>query len=504
MATDGRIEFRFGFGREPARRGRPEPDAPFRILVCADLSGSAATPRPPLADRRPLRVDVDNIDRVLARVAPRLALELPDGEATIALERIEDFHPDRLVRRIPAFASLRRLRDDLDDPARFEDAATAMGAGLQRETRGSAPASRPAAAQMQSDLERLLGARSRVAPAPPAAATQAGLDRWIRELVAPHVVADHGERKQMLVASVDAALAGLMRKVLRDDSLRRLECAWLGVDRLVRELGGEENLEIHLLDVTPEELLRDAQANADDLSRSASWRQIAGTQARGASGAGWSVVVVDRAFDASADDVALLAALAAAASHANAPLLAEAAPSLLGCARADTLGEPASWAPLDDGSARRWRALRGLDAAAWVALALPRVLMRQPYGGKSDPIETFAFEEIVDPADGESFVWGNPAFALARLAGAAFRDEGWTMDLEARLDVADLPAFSYRHDGETRLRVCAQALVSEAAGERLLRHGLMPLLGRRDLNALRVLRWQSIAEPAQRLRGPWL
>jgi type VI secretion system protein ImpC len=46
--------------------------------------------------------------------------------------------------------------------------------------------------------------------------------------------------------------------------------------------------------------------------------------------------------------------------------------------------------------------------------------------------------------------------------------------------------------------------MSESAGEAVLRLGLMPLLSYRSRNMVRVLRFQSIADPAQPLLGVWL
>ncbi len=37
----------------------------------------------------------------------------------------------------------------------------------------------------------------------------------------------------------------------------------------------------------------------------------------------------------------------------------------------------------------------------------------------------------------------------------------------------------------------------------ILERGLMPLLSRRDRPSARLMRWQSIAEPAAALAGPW-
>ena len=71
------------------------------------------------------------------------------------------------------------------------------------------------------------------------------------------------------------------------------------------------------------------------------------------------------------------------------------------------------------------------------------------------------------------------------------------------LDVADLPAHTFDQDGEKRMQACAETYLSERAGQALIERGVMPLLSYANRNAVRVMRFQSIAEPARELSGPW-
>jgi type VI secretion system protein ImpC len=71
------------------------------------------------------------------------------------------------------------------------------------------------------------------------------------------------------------------------------------------------------------------------------------------------------------------------------------------------------------------------------------------------------------------------------------------------LDLEDLPAHTYDDEGEKRLQPCAEVALSERAAQAVLEAGPMPLLGSRNRNAIRVMRFQSIARPAQALSGAW-
>jgi type VI secretion system protein ImpC len=77
------------------------------------------------------------------------------------------------------------------------------------------------------------------------------------------------------------------------------------------------------------------------------------------------------------------------------------------------------------------------------------------------------------------------------------------MDPGDELEVEDLPAHTYDDGGGKRLQPCAEAALADRAAEAILGAGLMPLLSHKGRNSARVMRFQSIAFPAQALSGPW-
>ena len=85
----GRMEFQFTLPKSASTPIRSDPDAPLRILVMADFSGGyreTSTSLVDLADRSLWRVDVDNLDAIMARLAPKIRLPLnaaTGGAATV-------------------------------------------------------------------------------------------------------------------------------------------------------------------------------------------------------------------------------------------------------------------------------------------------------------------------------------------------------------------------------------------------------------------------------------
>lgn len=491
----GRLEIELGSASGSPSPSRRAGTGPMRILLCGDFSlrGDTRGPDPTqLATRPLLRVDVDNLDRAIARLGP--AVELPsDGDPVrISFGALDDFHPDRLFDGLDCFAASRALRRRLLDPASFAQArAELLGPGAESDDR---------------TLRRLLGrpetADRGASPSPATAGTpEAAVDALVRRLVAADFVPNVTSDQAQLVQALDLAAAAQMRDLLHHPRFQSAEAAWRTVQLLVTRLELDEDLQLWLLDASRAEL--QAAAAATDIQASGLWKALVEPGGGAGDAPGWSLVVALEAFGPSAADIGLLASLATVSAAAGAPVLATASPALFGCDALPLTPEPRDWPSLEADAAQRWQALRRSALAPWIGLAAPRILLRLPYGAQTDPLERFGFEEMAGGDPARTLLWGHPGAACALLAGRAFRGAGWAMALDRELDVEDLPAWIHTEDGERRLYPCAEAWLGERAGLALLERGLMPLLSRRDRPAARLLRWQSIAEPPAPLAGPW-
>jgi type VI secretion system protein ImpC len=178
----------------------------MRLLLCGDFSGRGGRgldDPASLATRPVLRVDADNLDALIMRLAP--AVELPGAGETVAIAfaAIDDFHPDRLFDRLDAFSHPRALRRRLLDPASFPQAsAELLGAGAESD-----------AVTMQRLLGRSAPALTPTA-APKARTAAAAVDALLRQVVSGDVVPDTGSRQAQLVSAIDLAIADQMRPVL--------------------------------------------------------------------------------------------------------------------------------------------------------------------------------------------------------------------------------------------------------------------------------------------------
>lgn len=118
-------------------------------------------------------------------------------------------------------------------------------------------------------------------------------------------------------------------------------------------------------------------------------------------------------------------------------------------------------------------------------------------------MEAFEFEEMVGGSEHRLYLWGNPCFACVLLLGQAFSRQGWQLLPGSVLDIGNLPLHVYRENEESRLKPCAEVLLSQRAAEVILDKGIMPLLSFMNQDTVRLARFQAISEPLRQLSGRW-
>jgi type VI secretion system protein ImpC len=292
-----------------------------------------------------------------------------------------------------------------------------------------------------------------------------------------------------------------MRAVLHQPAFQSLEAAWRGLRRFVDSVDLGEQLTLHVADVGKEELDADLASCEGDLSDSGTYRLVGESSRRGAEAGNWTLLVGLYRFGATERDLRLMERLAAVAATLHTPLLADAEPSLLGSRGLPADPDPRNWSIADDPVAARWQALRASPSARWLGLAIPRILQRLPYGARTEPIESFAFEEMAGDGGHEDYLWGSAALACAQAMGSAAVDGLDGLPSCGALELDDLPAHTRRINGETVLQPCAEVLLPLGTGEVVSRHGIIPMLSYSGRNAVRVMSVQSIADPPGALAG---
>jgi type VI secretion system protein ImpC len=488
----GNVDVRLG-SRDETSREVPDPGTSFRLLVLGDFGGAGAGP---LATRKPRAVDPDVLEEELGRLQVTIDVPLENRQnARIELRDLDDFHPDRLLERVDVLRDWRKTRERLENPRTFAEAAKEVRAwaGPPPERREKAAA--PAGGQDDIVGELLAGASRR------AKAADSAFESELKAIVRPHLAPEEDSDLPRLRDAVDEARAALLRAILRNPRFRALEAAWRGLDLLVRR-AGDESVRIFFLDASREALLSDV-AGHEKLSGTGLYRRLVTETVDTPGAEPWGAVLGLYEFGPTLADAALLSRVAKVAKAAGAPFLAGARPELVGCASLAATPDLSDWRAPEGEGAIIWEELRALPEAAWVALALPRLMLRRPYGSKTEPIESFAFEEIPGAPEHEAYVWGNAALAPALVLLGAFELGGWDLQPETAAEIQNLPAHVYKEGLETRVTPPSEVVLTLRAAEKLLEAGLVPVLSLKGSESVRVARLQAIASPLRALAGRW-
>ena len=492
-----------------------DPDTPFRIAILGDFSGrvnrSICEVGAGLANRRVVALDRDNFDEVLAKLGAGIDLPIDDRPLSLRFVELDDFHPDRIFERVEIFQKLRQMRQRLADPETFAEMLREMRLGPAHAAEAAKPLTppgppRPVHADIGrltsgSVLEQALAATEGQPEGSRPSRAPDELRTFVERVVEPHLVAAADPRQAEMIAAVDRATGAQMRALLHVPDFQALESAWRALFWLVRNVQTNERLKLYLLDVSKAELAADL-ATADDLRLTGVYKLLV-EQTVGTPGAEpWAVLAGNYTFGPSREDARLLGRLAKVACAAGAPFLAAASPRALGCESVSELPHPRDWKSLaDSDDTHAWAALRQLPEAFYLGLALPRFLLRLPYGKNTDRTELFDLEEMPPIPVHADYLWGNPVFACAFLLAQAFSEYGWEMRPGTHSEIDGLPLHTYREDGESRLMPVAEVLLTEDAVEQILDHGLMPLVSLQGRDAVRLARFQSIADPPTSLAG---
>lgn len=532
---------RISFGTLPASSHAEPRGNAFRILVLGDFGGrasrAASESAPRAAPRKPLSIDRDNLDQVLARLDVGLRLDLPRvGAVDISFAELDDFHPDRLYDRLPTFASLRQLERQLQNPATFAAAQAEVLAWQTNRSPNPAPPpvlgapvhAAPAQAAPGQGPDKASSSQPRNDP--PLASTEAAItvdqlfdltlnetqrqniqaDRpdqnldiqaLVREIAAPYSLPAADQNVERLVERVRQEVGDRMRSILHAPRFQALESAWRGIDWLVRHVDTSSTLHVHLWDVSQDELTQDLLAS-EDLSRTAAYKMLVEATVGTPGAAAWTLWVGNYQFGRTARDVNALGRLAKLASSAGAAFVASARDDVCGCASLASDIEPDEWTVAAGPSSEDWQALRSLPAARCVALAWPRYLLRLPYGKNTNSTERFSFEELTSDARHDDYLWGTGAILCAYVLARRFDQSGWSISLEG-CDLDGLPAHVHQRQGDPELQPCAEGWLTLRAAEAASRQGLIPLLSIRDRGAVRLTALQSLATASRALVGRW-
>ncbi len=280
------------------------------------------------------------------------------------------------------------------------------------------------------------------------------------------------------IAQIDFLISIQLNEILHEPKFQELESAWRGLFYLVDRTSFYNGVKIRVFNVSKRELLKDTDPFSTHQSTISSAVVNESFDTLGAEP--FSLLLGNYSFGSHPEDMELLEHVTRVAAAAHAPFISAADASLFNC---NSFSEVARAADLktyfESSRASRWASIRGREATRFAALALPRVLLRQPYGAQSVRIPQFNYEEGVDGRDSAKFLWGNPAWAVATQVARAFGKGSWCADpaaIEGGGVIQKLPPFHFATDeGDIATKGPTEAPISDPSYAQLRDLGFVPV-----------------------------
>ena len=282
------------------------------------------------------------------------------------------------------------------------------------------------------------------------------------------------------IAEIDRLVSVQLNEVMHAPEFQKLEASWRGLKYLLSQSETGEGLKLKVLNVGKKELLKDLQ-RAPEFDQSALFKKVYEEEFGIFGGAPFGALLGDYEFGKSGQDIELLEKVSEVAAASHAPFLTGSSHDMFNLENYTKLDQPRDMAKLFDSTEyAKWKAFRESEDSRYVALALPRMLLREPFGSATVPVESFNYEENVDGSEHDDYLWGNAAWALGAKVTDAFAKYGWCATIrgvESGGLVEGLPVHNFKTDeGDVAMKCPTETPITDRREKELADLGFVPLV----------------------------
>lgn len=282
------------------------------------------------------------------------------------------------------------------------------------------------------------------------------------------------------ISAIDKLISDQLNEVMHHEDFQKLEGSWRGLAYLIDKSETGEMLKIRVMNVSKKDMLKDME-KASEFDQSALFKKIYEEEFGMFGGASYGALIGDYEFTNHPQDLALLEKISQVAAAAHAPFISAAGAELFNFNSFTELGEPRDLAKIFQSvEYAKWKSFRESEDSRYVALAMPHILMRLPYGKDNVPVEAFDFEEQVDGTNHKKYLWGNAAYALGTRLTDAFAKYHWCAAIrgvEGGGLVEGLPVHTFNTDeGDVALKCPTEIAITDRREKELADLGFVPLV----------------------------
>ncbi|NNA35564.1 type VI secretion system contractile sheath large subunit [Pseudomonas lundensis] len=310
-----------------------------------------------------------------------------------------------------------------------------------------------------------------------------GVAAFIEELLKPQNQGEPVKKALVdrMIAEIDARLSQQMDEIVHHPDFQSLESAWRGLQVLVERTNFRENIKIEILNVSRADLLDDFE-DSPEVMQSGLYKHIYTAEYGQFGGEPVGAIIANYYLSPSSPDIKLMQYVSSVACMAHAPFIASAGPQFFGLESftgmpnlkdlKDHFGGP---------QFAKWQSFRESEDARYMALTVPRFLLRTPYDPLESPVKTFVYKETVANSH-EHYLWGNTAYAFASRLADSFAKFRWCPNIigpQSGGAVEDLPLHHFESMGEIETKIPTEVLVSDRREYELAEEGFISLTMRK-------------------------
>jgi type VI secretion system protein ImpC len=308
------------------------------------------------------------------------------------------------------------------------------------------------------------------------------------------------------IAAIDAKVSEQLNAVMHHPRFTQLEGSWRGLHYLVSNSETGTSLKIRMLQASKRDISRDLQ-RAVEFDQSQLFKKLYENEFGTPGGEPYGAIVGDYEWTAHPDDVETLRLISNVAAGAFAPFISGVGAGMFGMQDWRELSKPRDLAKIfETQEYAKWRSFRETEDARFVALVMPRVIARLPYGAATKPVEEFAYEEAPRNADGTAramdhneYCWMNAAYVKAARLTDAFAQYGFCTAIrgaEGGGKVANLPNHVFTSDdGDSDAKCPTEIGITDRREAELSALGFLPLCHYKNTDYAVFFGSQSVQKP---------
>jgi type VI secretion system protein ImpC len=311
-------------------------------------------------------------------------------------------------------------------------------------------------------------------------------ERFISSLAAVVYNLDEKEKRfdkqsiQDLVKNIDKFVDAQLNEILHAPKLQELEATWTSIADLVKETNFRANIQLSLLDITKDQAYEDLELNSADVAGSEIFKKVYVAEYDQFGGFPYGGLIGLYDFANTPRDLLWLRTIGKISAASHAPFVGSAAPQLFGCTTMTEVNALRDITGIFNTPAySAWNKFRDSEEAVYVALTMPRYLVRSPYNEITNPAEGIHFTEKVRGDLESEYLWGSTAVLFARCLVKSFESSGWCQYIRGVKGgglVAGLPTHTYNVRGENELRAPVEVSMPDFRELELANAGLIPLI----------------------------